>query len=285
MIVRARSSDLACESMSDAPRRGGHWRAGDGERHPPQTPPPPPRTDAPPALGSWEWRDGNWHWRNRRARPPPSRQEEPGEHEPVWQRPWVTVAGGMLLLVLAIAAIAGAGGERDGGDEEVTDDPAAGPTTTLPGFGDGTRRVNDEIAPGLYVATALGACSWERRRDVGGGVIARDDVAGQAIVEIVATDVAFHSTGCGRWQRFVAPPSPADAFREGDHAVNSQIRPGRYQSDGGSRCSWERRANFRGEGTDGVIAEGKVEGPAVVDIVPTDVGFSSSGCGDWHRVR
>jgi hypothetical protein len=75
--------------------------------------------------------------------------------------------------------------------------------------------MNDEIAPGLYMATDLDACSWERRRGAGAEVIARDDVAGQAIVEIVATDVELHSTGCGRWELFVAPPSPADAFGEG----------------------------------------------------------------------
>ena len=202
-----------------------------------------------------------------------------GDDEPPWhRRPWVTVAGGMLLLLFSIGAIAFAGGE----DDEVASDDR--PATR---FGSGVKLVNEEIAPGLYVATALVAGSWERLRGVGGrpgDVLARDDASGQAIVEIVATDVAFASTGCGRWELFVAPPSSTDSFGDGDHAVNTEIRPGRYRSDGGSPCSWERSTNFRGEGEGAIIADGRDDGGAVVVIASTDVRFSSSGCGDWRRV-
>jgi hypothetical protein len=191
----------------------------------------------------------------------------------------------MVLLLLAIGAIAGSD-RGDAGDDDVAtgERPAAGPTTTPQGFEGGTWLVHDEIAPGLYAATGLGACYWERLRGPRGGIVANDNVSGQAIVEIAATDVAFNSVGCGRWVRFVAPPSPADSFGEGDHVVNAQIRPGRYRSEGGSRCAWERLRDFRGEGRRGVIAAERVAGPAVVEIAPTDAAFSSSGCGSWRRV-
>jgi hypothetical protein len=194
----------------------------------------------------------------------------------------------MLILVLAIAAIGGAGDDLDDGGDVATDDPpATGPPAPRRGFGDGTRLVHDEVTPGLYLATEADGCHWERRRSVegrSGQIIAADDVSGQAIVEIVATDVAFHSIGCGRWVRFVAPPSPADSFGDGDYGVNTQIQPGRYRSAGGSPCYWVRSTDFRREGVDGVIADGNVDGPAVVEIARTDVAFSSSGCGGWRKV-
>jgi hypothetical protein len=181
----------------------------------------------------------------------------------------------MLLLVLAIAALVAAG---DDGDEVVSRDRARS------AFGDGTVLVNDEIVPGVYMATDIDSCSWARLREGREdreAVIAEDRASGQAIVEVVATDVAFRSRGCGRWERFVPPPSPAASFGEGSHAVGTQIRPGRYRSDGGSRCSWERWADFRGERRS-VIAGDIVEGRATVTIARTDVGFSSTGCGRWR---
>jgi hypothetical protein len=114
-----------------------------------------------------------------------------------------------------------------------------------------------------------------------GAIIANDNVDGQAIVEIVPTDVAFSSSRCGTWVAFLGA-TPVDSFGDGSWVVNSQITPGRWRSSGGTGCCWERERGFSG-GFEEIIANDDVDGSAIVDIRSTDAGFKSARCGAWTK--
>ncbi|QHC01069.1 hypothetical protein EK0264_12730 [Epidermidibacterium keratini] len=85
-----------------------------------------------------------------------------------------------------------------------------------------------------------------------------------------------------------APPpptteAPTPSFGAGTYLVNVDIPPGTYQSSGGSTCYWERLSGTSGE-FDDIIANDLPAGQAIVTIEPTDVAFSSTGCGTWTLV-
>jgi len=159
----------------------------------------------------------------------------------------------------------------------------AAPTTTTPpvGLDDGVHVVGIDLEPGLYVATG-NLCSWQRlRRPEGTGVdvLAADTTSGQSLVEVLATDGAFSSAGCGRWTRFDGG-TPLDAFDQGTFAVGSQVAPGTWRSDGPDLCYWERLSGLTG-GIEEIVASAGVTGPTEVRVEPGDVAFSSFGCGAW----
>ena len=58
------------------------------------------------------------------------------------------------------------------------------------------------ISPGTYQAPGGNDCTWERLSGVSGTpeeIIATDQPAGEAVVEIDPGDFAFNSVGCGEW--------------------------------------------------------------------------------------
>lgn len=77
-------------------------------------------------------------------------------------------------------------------------------------FIDGFRLVGDDIEPGTYRTYNTGTirnCYWERNASKSGGlssIIANDSISeGRGPIEVViaATDAAFKSEGCGRWEK------------------------------------------------------------------------------------
>jgi hypothetical protein len=111
-------------------------------------------------------------------------------------------------------------------------------------------------------------------------------VSGQALVAVRATDATFSSSpGCGPWRSFdpVAPASPLPSFGAGTFAVGAQLAPGRWRSDGSDLCYWERLSGLGGD-LDELADSAGVAGPAEVVLAPTDVAFSSFGCGTWRPV-
>lgn len=79
-------------------------------------------------------------------------------------------------------------------------------------------------------------------------------------------------------------PAPAASFGGGKKLVGADIAPGTYRtrSTATSFCYWERLSGFGG--TLGEILEnGNASGPAIVTILPSDAGFSSSGCPTWTQ--
>ncbi|MPY94447.1 MAG: hypothetical protein GEV08_15715 [Acidimicrobiia bacterium] len=160
----------------------------------------------------------------------------------------------------------------------------------LPSFSAGVKLVNHEIAPGRYLSPSGAGCSWSRLADLTGSYASflgrSNGSSGQVVVDILPSDVAFESEGCGAFVRYTPPPTRLVTFGDGTWMVNDQISPGRYESTGARTCSWQRLADLTGTGAGyatagSAIAEAEVEGSVVVDILPTDVGFSASGCGTW----
>jgi hypothetical protein len=146
--------------------------------------------------------------------------------------------------------------------------------------------VGDDVSPGTYRAVALfedpaAFCYWERLSGLGGTdeeIIANSAGIGSRVVTIAPTDVAFESADCGTWTAVLRPyPGP---IADGVWIVGVDVRPGTYQADGGAICYWQRLSGFGGT-ADEVLQQGTPEDPAVVEIPPTDAGFSSSRCGEW----
>jgi hypothetical protein len=74
----------------------------------------------------------------------------------------------------------------------------------------------------------------------------------------------------------------ATTFGDGMFLVNTEIVPGRYRAEGSDFCYGER-LSAPDEDFESILANFITEGPAVVDIRPTDVAFNSHGCGKWTR--
>ena len=177
---------------------------------------------------------------------------------------------------------------------EATTTTTTAPTSTTttappqPGFGDGTHAVGSGgVAPGLYRAADPGSCYWARLSGFSGDfdeLIANDNPDGPTIVEILPTDVGFESTRCGRWVPLGGPiTSSRTTFGPGTYKVGLDMEPGRYQSNGSGSCYWARLSGFSGE-FHHLAANNNTDGPTIVDIAPSDVGFTSTRCGDWTQI-
>jgi hypothetical protein len=155
-----------------------------------------------------------------------------------------------------------------------------------PNFADGRHVVGDDVTPGTYRAVArfedpAAFCYWERLSGLGGtedDIIANSAGIGSRVVTIAPTDVAFESADCGTWTAVLR--DVAGGITDGVWIVGIDLEPGSYQADGGSLCYWQRLSGFGGT-ADEVLQQGTPDDPAVVEIMPTDAGFSSSRCGEW----
>jgi hypothetical protein len=210
---------------------------------------------------------------------------------------FAAVTAAMVLALLVLGALPSATrvertaavtepGRTAGGRDEP--EPATTTTTEGPAatFGPGLHEVGQRgIRPGVYV-TSSELCSWERRGS-NGELVATDTGSGQVLVDVRTTDASFSSApGCGTWQAFDEDGGPGTAlssFGPGTFAVGAQVAPGRWRSDGGDLCYWERLRGLGG-GLDELVASAGVPGPTEVVVSPPDVAFSSFGCGTWRPV-
>lgn len=172
--------------------------------------------------------------------------------------------------------------------------PAPAPPTTaakptIPG--DGTLVVGKDIQPGRYRGNLDGGpCYWSRLSSFEGsgidGIIANDNIAGPTVIEIAPTDVGLKSTRCGGWQPATEPLALPGRAPGGDgvYIVGLDIDPGTYRSTNTRSCYWARLRGFGQAGIDDVIANDNSDGPAVVKIAPSDVGFKSGRCNGWERI-
>lgn len=126
---------------------------------------------------------------------------------------WPTIVS--TLAVLGIAAVAVLYCWYTEGRAVRTADRAAvvAKPTAVPGppvpranqIGDGTWLVGREIKPGVYRSTAGKLCYWERLSGLSGEYV--DLIMnggfrnGPTLVEVLSTDYAFGSQGCGTWER------------------------------------------------------------------------------------
>jgi hypothetical protein len=171
------------------------------------------------------------------------------------------------------------------GAPTTTTQPAPSPPVTS--FGDGTFEVGSQIVPETYRAAGGADCSWGRLSSLGGAandVIADGDALGPAIVTISPSDAAFESDGCGTWSPAPTSGPEATTMGDGTWAVGTDIVAGTYRATSTGSCSWARLSSFSGE-SDAIITGGDAApGPFTVTISPSDVGFLSSGCGEWTLV-
>lgn len=74
----------------------------------------------------------------------------------------------------------------------------------------------------------------------------------------------------------------AGGFGNGTHMVGTAVKPGRYiTTTASTMCYWERVSGFGGS-FDEIISNGSGDGAhLVVDILGTERGFKTSGCGTW----
>jgi len=163
---------------------------------------------------------------------------------------------------------------------------AAPPTTLARSFTDGEHRIGEGVEPGTYRAVRLADaggdsfCYWERVSGFGGTdveTIANSAGVGPRVVTIDPGDAGFNSDDCGTWTSDLSPiPGPYD---DGVWIVGTDLEPGRYSSDGGAACVWQRLSGFGGT-ADESLGVGMT---GTVAILATDLGFSSSNCGVWTR--
>jgi hypothetical protein len=100
---------------------------------------------------------------------------------------------------------------------------------------------------------------------------------------VAKSDAGFETQGCGEWRpvKATAPDKPANKFGDGTYKVKLHIRPGTYKADGTEDvCYWARLKDFSQE-LDGIITNGT--SPTVIEIAPSDAGFTTFGCGTWSR--
>jgi hypothetical protein len=77
----------------------------------------------------------------------------------------------------------------------------------------------------------------------------------------------------------------ATSFGVGTHLVGVDIAPGVYRTDGGEGCLWQRLSGLTGD-LDDILANDRVDGPVVVEILDTDVAFQSDDdCGTWTLMQ
>ena len=76
--------------------------------------------------------------------------------------------------------------------------------------------------------------------------------------------------------------TPGQPFREGDYLVHAEVAPGRYVASNGPGCYWARVKDFSDPNGSSIIANAR--NVPLVDIAPTDFGFSSDHCGTWTFV-
>ncbi|WP_460629784.1 hypothetical protein [Intrasporangium mesophilum] len=152
---------------------------------------------------------------------------------------------------------------------------------------DGMYAVGSTIPAGTYYAPGGSACYWERRSMAGSslaGIIANDfNSGGRNIVTISSTDRYFYTHGCGSWTRLANIWTPGTSAGQGMYKIGLHLKPGLYHASGGSSCYWQRTSGFGGTLQQIIENDYGVSGP-YVQILSSDVGFTSWHCGTWTKV-
>ena len=164
------------------------------------------------------------------------------------------------------------------------------PVTSQGEITDGVYIVGRDVAPGTYTATrqGQGQCFWSRVTSFTGDLYERPAVygaSGRAIVTIKDDDVGFRTWNCGTWKPFPEPSQEiVSSFSDGTYAVGVDIAPGTYEIRAAPVvCRWRRLSDFTWN--EGVLADVRDSGRVIVEVLETDVGFSSKDCGTWEPLE
>lgn len=137
------------------------------------------------------------------------------------------------------------------------------------------------IASGVHRFYSEGDCYWARLsgfKGESGDILANGITSGYFIVEILPSDRGFtlkcEQANVQQVSSFsdvgeVITPS-SRSIPSGVYAVGEDIKPGLYQLAG--NCYWARLSGFTGE-SENIIANDTTDGPFVVEIDSTDIGF------------
>ena len=176
----------------------------------------------------------------------------------------------------------------------VATSPTSTPTSialevTEGSFGDGVWAVGKDIQPGTYVSDASNGCYWQRMSGLSGEfseILANDNTDDPIVIEILTSDVGFSSTRCERWIMAdeANPPDISDGFGDGVWRVGIDIEPGAYFSEASEGCYWQRTSGLSGDFSK-LLANDNTDDPVVIEILPSDVGFSSTRCGQWTQAE
>ncbi|WP_064957006.1 hypothetical protein [Mycolicibacterium peregrinum] len=71
---------------------------------------------------------------------------------------------------------------------------------------------------------------------------------------------------------------------DGLYLVGTEIQPGTYRTSGASGCYYAALRGLSGSNSD-IRTNQNTDGPSVVEILPSDVGFQVSRCAEWHRLN
>jgi hypothetical protein len=80
-----------------------------------------------------------------------------------------------------------------------------------------------------------------------------------------------------------AAPVPV-RFADSIYAVDVDIPAGVYRTDGSDGCYWERTSGFGGTFDEIIANSYSSAGPQLVELLGSDAGFESSGCGGWYSI-
>jgi hypothetical protein len=76
--------------------------------------------------------------------------------------------------------------------------------------------------------------------------------------------------------------APRTSFGDGVWLIGVDIAPGTYRTTlKGGYCMWERLSGLSGTYDDVIAFDSPDGGQALVTIAPSDVAFSTDGCGEW----
>ena len=96
-------------------------------------------------------------------------------------------------------------------------------------FGDGLQLVDVDVLPGRYQAAGSDFCYWERlsepTTDDTDAILANAIVHGPVVADILESDVAFNSSGCGTWSFYTPPAAPVDTARQARWLLKSGAQP------------------------------------------------------------
>ncbi len=205
-------------------------------------------SDTPQGPGWWQASDGKFY-------PPESAASStltpagPTPPRPLWKRWWVILIGILVLLGL-ISALAGP-------SDKETDLATDGTTTTVDETTTTVEETTTALAPSTTARSITQATS--------------------------APTTSPPATAAPTTVKATTTTANANEFGSGKREVGRDIQPGLYRTRKASAgCYWSRLKGLGG-GFDDVIANDNTDGPAVVEILPTDKGFDSTRCATWTK--
>ena len=168
-------------------------------------------------------------------------------------------------------------------------------------FGSGSYLVGVHIEPGTYIAVPItrAGCRWSRVDGFTGqgtDTIASGTSDHRWVVEIAPSDTGFVSHRCGTWRSVgnALQLGPFQEFSDGTYRVGKGIVPNTYVANvptqsfiGGvpvANCKWRKISGF-GHTEAEIIDSGNGKGKIEVTIAPSDIGFTSQGCGKWKIIN